>query len=536
MRLTGGEALARQLVLEGVEQIFGVPGVQLDQAMDGLAQVADQVEYVVTRHEQGAAYMADGYARSTGEVGVCMVVPGPGMLNALAGLATAYACSSPVLCIAGQLNSAAIGRGRGVLHEVPDQSRLLDSVTKWHAMARIPEEVPALVRAAIDQLRSGRPRPVALEIPPDVLAAVADIDLIEPRARDELLAEPPPSALRRAVETLDQAERPVIYAGWGAQGADATEELRAVAELLQAPVVMSRSGLGSLPMSHPLAASKLAGRRLLPEADAVLVVGSRFRSFNGAPLVDDPAVPIVHIDADSDTLASRRATDVPLLADARLGLKALAKELASRERPVRDGAVADARQWATGQLAEIQPQQGYLDALRRAMPADGILVSELTQVAYLVRVGFPVEAPRANLTPGYQGTLGFGFPTALGAKRGNPERAVVSINGDGGFGWCLQELATAHQHGIGVVAVVFNDSGYGNVRRTQKDEFGERYIGTTLVNPDFVALARAFHVHGQRVSTPAELADAVAAAIASGKPALIEVPVAEMPDPWHLLG
>jgi acetolactate synthase I/II/III large subunit len=528
---TGGEALAQGLVGAGVRHVFGVPGQQLYHAMDGLAQVSDQISFITTRHEQATAYMADGYARTTGREGVCMVVPGPGLLNAMAGLATAYACSSPVLCIVGQIASSAIGRNFGVLHEVPNQSGLLDSVTKWHAIALSPDEIPGLLDEAFRQLRSGRPRPVALEIPPDVLAGECRTPPIETPSLEALRPAPDPDAIARAATLLGGAASPVIYAGWGVQGANASEELRLVAERLGAPVVMSRSGAGSLDARHPLAASKLAGRQLIPNADAVLAVGTRFRKFSGAP--GSEAAMIVHIDADPATLAARTEADIPILADARLGLRALHEGLGTRQPPVRDA--AEARAWADGQLATLEPQMTFLRAIRRALPEDGILVSELTQVSYVVRIGFPFHAPRTNVTAGYQGTLGYGFPTALGAKVGNPDRAVVSLNGDGGFGWCLQELATARQYDIGVVVVVFNDGAFGNVQRELEVKFDGRALGTHLVNPDFVALARAFGVAGVRVDGPEGLERALTDAIAAGRPALIEVPVGDMPDPWPLL-
>jgi acetolactate synthase-1/2/3 large subunit len=273
----------------------------------------------------------------------------------------------------------------------------------------------------------------------------------------------------------------------------------------------------------------------VPEADVVLAVGSRFRKFTGA--AGSETARIVHIDADPQTLASRSPNDVSILADARLGLVELRRRLEGRaSRADRANEVADAVAWASEQLESIEPQMSYLRALRRALPDDGILVSELTQVGYVIRVGFPFHAPRTNVTPGYQGTLGYGFPTALGAKVGNPDRAVVSINGDGGFGWCLQELATARKYDIGVVIVVFNDSAYGNVQRELQDKFDGRALGTDLVNPDFVALAAAFGVAGTRAHGPDELERAVRDALATDEPTLIEVPVGEMPDPWPLLG
>lgn len=533
---SGGEALAQQLVKEGVTDIFGVPGQQLYHALDGLAKASDTIRFISTRHEQGAGYMADGYARSTGREGVCLVVPGPGMLNAMAALATAYACSSPVLCIVGQIPSNLIGKTTGVLHEIPNQSGLLDSVTKWHALARTADEIPGLVAEAFRELRCGRPRPVAIEIPPDVLAATTETDLIEPTPVDGLLVAPSAASLDRAANALKEAKRPVIYAGWGVQAAGASAELLRMAELLQAPVVMSRSGMGSIPLTHPLAASKLAGRRLLPEADVVLVVGSRFRAYSGAAGPGGASGRVLHLDADPVSLASRSDVDIKLEGDARLGLAALLERLEGPAgRAPRTDEVRAAREWAEGELIQLEPQMAYLRALRRALPDDGIVVTDLTQVAYVARIGFEFATPRTNITSGYQGTLGFGFPTALGAKIGNPARAVVSLNGDGGFGYCMAELATARQYGIGVIAVVFNDSAYGNVQRDLQGQFEGRAVGTRLLNPDFVALAQAFGVDGVRAAGFEEFETVVRDAVATGRPTLIDVPVGDMPDPWPLL-
>ncbi|MET0271305.1 MAG: thiamine pyrophosphate-binding protein, partial [Sphingomonas sp.] len=248
---TGGEALVDQLIVEGVESIFGIPGVQLDWAVDPLRQQADRIKLVVPRHEQATSYMADGYARTTGREGVCMVVPGPGMLNALAGIATAYACSSPVLFIVGQIPSDAIGQGHGLLHEIPDQSGILQRLTKWNGIARRPEDVPALVHEAFVQLRSGHPRPVAIEIPPDILQKRAEITLL-PRA-ERVRAAPDEALLAEAATILAGASSPVICAGGGAMAADAGDAIRALAERLQAPVVMTDGARGLIDDRHPLA-------------------------------------------------------------------------------------------------------------------------------------------------------------------------------------------------------------------------------------------------------------------------------------------
>jgi acetolactate synthase-1/2/3 large subunit len=533
--MTGGQALAAQLVREGIHHIFGVPGVQLDYAVDGLARQAEHIAYWNTRHEQATSYMADGYARSSGQIGVCMVVPGPGLLNALAGVATAFACSSRVLCISGQIPSTAIGRGLGLLHEIPQQSEILAALTKWSARAERPADIPALVHQAIRQLREGRPRPVGLEVPPDVLQAAADIELVEPVLRDEPL-QPDLLALRNAAELLRKAERPAIYAGGGVVAGNATEPLRELAEQLGWPVVMSPNGRGALDDRHPLALTWLAGRAVLAEADVVLGVGSRFvAGENQLPLA--PGARLVLLNAERNDLGDPRDPEVAIHADAALGLAGLRDELAAASAP-RGGWIdlAVLRRWADDILVEVQPQSGWVAALRSALPEDGILVNEFTQVGYVAQAAFPVYYPRSYISPGYQGTLGYGFPTALGARVANPGRAVLSISGDGGIGWALPELATARKYSIGLVTVVFNDRAYGNVRRSQVEQFEGRLLGTELTNPDFVELAESFGVRGARATTPAELEGLLRETLgADAEPVLVDVPVGAMPNPFRRL-
>jgi acetolactate synthase I/II/III large subunit len=534
--LTGGQALVGQLALEGVEQIFGIPGVQLDWAVDALVDARDRIGLRVPRHEQATSYMADGYARTTGRTGVCMVVPGPGVLNALSGLATAYACSSPVVCIAGQINSVARGRGWGMLHELPNQSLTLGSVAKWTALAREPAEVPVLVREAFHRARSGHQRPVVVEIPPDVLQMQGAAQLIEP-APPEPAAPPPDADIEAAAMLLASARMPVIWAGGGIAASSATRELQQLAERLDAPVAMSEAGRGALSDHHALALSSLGARALLPHADVVLVVGSRFINYRAQPALLAPRAKFIYLTIDANDASPPRQPGLLLLGDARAGLERLHAALgpARHSRGAAD-TCRRVRAWCDQQLDAIEPQRGWLAALRRAIPEDGILVSELTQVGYFAAVAYPVYAQRTLITPGYQGTLGYGFPTAIGAALGNPGRMVVSINGDGGFGWNMQELSTVAKYRPALVTVVFNDGHFGNVRRIQKDVFG-RNIGTELANPDFIALAQAFGIPAVRARTPAELEGAVrnvAGARAPG-PVLIEVPVGEMPSPWHLL-
>lgn len=533
-QLTGGQALVRSLAREGMETLFGLPGVQLDWAYDALYEERDRITVYHTRHEQATAYMADGYARTTGRIGACMVVPGPGVLNASAALATAFACSSPVLCIAGQIPSAAIDKGYGMLHEVEHQRELMASFTKWVGRAESPAAVPGIVREAFRQLRTGRPRPVGIEVPADMLHMTEEVTLLRPAPIERSAGDP--DLLRRAAALLREAMRPLIYSGGGVLSAAAWDELRAVAELLEAPVVMSLDGRGALSDRHDLAQTGLSGMRLLPDADVILAVGTRFFQPAiawGVP----PDATVIRIDVDAEEIARHGPPAVGIVADAKAALAALRDLLDGLpRRPSRAAELRAAKEDAAALLGAIQPQAAYSAAIRAALPDDAILVTDLTQVSFYATLGYPVYAPRTFIGPGYQGTLGSAFATALGAHVGNPGRKVVALMGDGGFLYTVQELATMRQHRLNVVAVVFNDNAYGNVKRTQREAFAGHVIAADLVNPDFVALAESFGIRGTRVHGPEALGGALREACTGNEPVLIEVPVGEMPSAWHLVG
>lgn len=530
--MTGGDALAGQLAREGVGIVFAVPGVQLDWAIDGLRKISNQITLIGTRHEQSTSYMADGYARASGKVGVCLVVPGPGVLNAMAGLSTAYACNSRVLCIAGDIHSAAVGRNLGLLHEVRDQTGILSSVTKWQGRATRAEDVPTIIAEAFAQLRASEPKPVAVQISHDVLSAVAEFDLQDTNLALNPLA-PPPEQIAAAAKLLGGSRTPAIYVGGGALAANASDALAAFAERIQAPVIMGENGRGAISDRHALALNALEGRAVMPHADLVFVVGSRFvDTAMGRPAWPTDATRYVYINTDAAVGSAPRRADVFVQGDCRLALELL--ERAAPQRPHLKLDLGAVRKWAAEQMREIEPQGAWLRALRSAIPDDGILVSELTQVGYFSRIAYPVYRPNTFITPGYQGTLGYGFPTALGAALGSEGRMVVSINGDGGFGWNLQELATARKYNVPLAIVVFNDGHFGNVRRMQQDQFGQEY-GVELLNPHFDRLASAFEIPYVSADDPAQLEKALRDHAGRGGPTLIEARVGAMPSPWHLL-
>jgi acetolactate synthase-1/2/3 large subunit len=533
--MTGGQALVQSLKNEGINTVFGLPGVQLDWAFDALWEERDAIRVIHPRHEQATAGMADGYARTTGRIGTALVVPGPGLLNATAALSTAYACNSPVLMVAGQIQSDLIEAGRGVLHEIPNQLGMVRSVTKWAGRAMTPEEIPALVRQAFEQLQSGRPRPVEIEIPPDVLQKKADVTLLEPYQPDR--AQPDPDQIEEAARLLGAATSPLIFAGGGILVSGASEELRRVAELLQAPVLTTSNGKGAISDRDSLSIPMIAAPVLTPEADVILAVGTRFVQPATMPWGVKPGQTVIHLDVDPEEIGrNHKATDLGILGDAKLGLAALAERLPrhNHSRPSRAEELRALQTKAFDLLKTVKPQADYAMAIRAELPEDGIFVSEMTQVGYWSNQGFPVYQPRTYITPGYQGTLGFGFGTALGVAVGNPDKKVVSINGDGGFGYQLQELSTAARHHIPLVTVVFSDDAYGNVRRIQTQQFHGHTIGSDLLNPDFVKLAEAFGVEGRRATNPEELRRALRDGFANAHPVLIEVPIGEVPSMWGL--
>ena len=532
--MTGGQALMRSLYLEGVRVIFGLPGVQLYHALDALNDVPG-IRFITTRHEQATTYMADGYARASGQVGTALMVPGPGLLNASAGLSTAYSASSPVLVVCGQIERDLIGVDRGMLHEVNDQQDAIRPVTKYVRRIMATEEAPEAVHEAFRQLKTGRPRPVEVEMPPETMADPGEVTLIEsegyarPPASDEQVAE--------AARILAGAQRPLIWAGGGVISSEGSGPLVRLAERLQAPVITTAEGKGAIDDRHPLALGALRLRndpvaRTEPNFDVILAVGTRlaFPAWLGGQRV-------VQIDIDPEELGRNYENTYGVTGDARTVMEQvdakLAESIAPGSRPSMADEVVALRKRRRDTAMTPEPQESLLAAVRSAVPEDGILVSGMTQLGYYARAFWPTYEPRTFITSSYSGNLGYAWPTALGAKVAQPDRPVVALCGDGGFLFNSQELATAVQHGINAIAVVFNDNAYGNVLRDQVNRFDGRVVGAELHNPDFVKLAEAYGVKGVRAEGPEALESALKDAIAADAPALIEVPVSMMPTPFE---
>ncbi len=531
--MTGGQALMRSLYREGVRVIFGLPGVQLYHAMDALNDEPG-IRFITTRHEQATTYMADGFARASGGVGTALMVPGPGLLNASAGLSTAYSASSPVLVVCGQIERDLIGVDRGMLHEVNDQQDAIRPITKYVERIMTPDAAPAAVHEAFRQLTTGRPRPVEIEMPPETMAEAGSVSLLEaegyPRlaASDEQVAE--------AARILNEARRPLIWAGGGVISSDGSAELARLAERLQAPVVTTAEGKGAISDRHPLALGALRLRndpvaKEEPNFDVILAVGTRLAF---PAWLDGQRV--VQVDIDPAELGRNYADTYGVNGDARTVLAQLDSRLAASDggasRPSFAAETAALRDRRRQTARRPEPQESLLAAVRAAVPDDGILVSGMTQLGYYARAFWPTYEPRTFITSSYSGNLGYAWPTALGAKVAQPNRPVVALCGDGGFLFNSQELATAAQHNINAIAVVFNDNAYGNVLRDQVNQFQGRTIGAALHNPDFVKLAEAYGVRGMRAEGPEGLEAALREALAVEAPALIEVPVGMMPTPF----
>jgi acetolactate synthase-1/2/3 large subunit len=530
-QMTGAEAIVNSLVRHGVDTIFGLPGGQLYYLYDALYQQGARLRTITTRHEQGAAYMALGYAHSTGRVGVYDVVPGPGVLNTTAALCTAWACNAPVLCLTGQIPTVGIGSGAGYLHELPDQLGVMRALTKWATRIEQPADAPAMVAKAFRQLTTGRPRPVELEMAPDIMELKAEVQLLD--AIEHPPVQPDPERVTQAARLLAKAERPLIMVGGGAR--DAGDALLTVAELLQAPVVSHRQGKGIISDRHYLGQTYPVGHHLWGDADVVLAVGTRLKY----PLMywGTRGLKVVRVDIDPDEVARVKKPEVALVADARASLTALANELPRHmaSRPSRAAELQELKTAFASRYDTIQPQLSYLKVMREELPDDGYFVDEITQTGFASWYGFPCYEPRHFISSGYQGTLGYGYATALGVKVAHPDKLVLQISGDGGFMYNVQELATAVAERIHLVTVIFSDDRFGNVERDLRTRFGEGTIGAELRNPDFVSLAESFGAVGLRARSPDELRAALRQAFDEAGPVLIEVPVGEMSNPWEFI-
>ena len=528
--VTGARAAIAALEANGVDTVFGIPGVHTLALYDALR--ASSIRHVLGRHEQGVGFMADGYARASGKPGVALVITGPGVTNILTATGQAYTDSSPVFVLSSNVKRAHLDAMRGNLHDLKDQLGVMAAVTQWNTRVMHPDDAFAAVCEGFRRMETGRSLPVHVEIPIDVLEEPAPA--VHASFPSALRPDPEASLIREAAERLASANRVAMFCGGGAVSSGASAGIAELADRLGAAVVASFMGKGSIPEDHPRSAGSLwepgnAIDDLVAGSDVLLVIGSKM----GAQTTFDFSLryprEIIRIEIDAHEMSLNLAPSLAVLSDAKAAVSALLTNLSSL--PQRTGGISHAEIEAARREAEAgsfhNERRPYIEALRRAIPRDGILVGDMTQMAYVSCGLYPVYEPRTFFFPQGYGTLGFAMPAAIGAKIARPERAVVCIAGDGGYQFTMSELGVAIQERIGLPIVIFNDSTYSAVKEAQAESRGSRYIGVDLVNPDYVDLARAYGIPGVRARTPEEMEAQVVAALTRDEPTIIDVPVAE---------
>jgi acetolactate synthase-1/2/3 large subunit len=534
---SGGEWVVDALRAEGVRHVFGIPGIHNLAVYDALLGQSD-IKHVLARHEQGAAFMADGYARASGEVGVVLVTTGPGATNTLTPLAESYAGSVPVLVIMSDVAAPLVGRDVGALHEVPNQIECFRPVCRMAESVGSTADIATTIAGAFDLLRTGRPGPIAISIPNDLLGARSEGELRTARG-----GRRPPchvNDITAAARRLERAQRPLIIAGGGVIAAGAERELRALARRLSAPVITTVMGRGALAEDDPLWLGVLPNGRVsepaIRAADVVFAVGCRFaaRSTQGLllKLSFSPAQTLIHLDLDPGVIGKLFKPQLGIVGDARDGLARLVEALGPGPATAtwKEAHLAELRQAASP--AYTPEVAGLIDALRRAVPPHGIVVNDQTGINYWMEWRFPVMGPRTFLYPIGTAVLGYAVPAAIGAQIAQPDRPVAAVVGDGGFMFSVNELATAVKYRLPIAFVVMNDERYGAIKWLQEKLHG-RWGEADLANPDFLALARAFGARGERVTRVEALPAALQAAFRAGGPTVIEVPLTIDP-PWEL--
>jgi 5-guanidino-2-oxopentanoate decarboxylase len=523
--MTCGEAVMRLLADYGVDTVFGMAGTMTLELYRGIARSG--IRHVQCRNEQGASLMADGYARSTGKPGVCTIIGGPGVTNASTGIAQAYCDSQPMLVLSGASPTLTHGKGWGAIHELNDQAAVTAGFTAFSAMVRHPAEVPELIARAYGVFRSSRPRPVHLSFPRDVLPQTAEGDW--KARRTPSLPMPDPGAIEEAADRLARARRPLIFVGGGAAGTRAA--LTAIAERLGAPVLSTNAGKGILPESHPLSLGgsilQEASQQALADADVVLLVGSEVAAGDHFLPRLEISGDIVRIDIDPGELTSVYAAAVPILADARAAMTALAAALSRRE-PAAQRAAGESRvrdilaRNAAKTTALEQRHARVWRVLRAALPDDTIVMGDATQLVYTGSFAMPMESERCWHYSGNYCALGFALPMAVGAKLGAPHRPVIAVAGDGGVMFTVNELATASQERLALPLIVWNNDALQAIVDGMDAQRIPR-IGVEPRSPDFVRLAESLGCHGLRATDAAHLARSVREALLSDRPTLIEV-------------
>ncbi len=547
-KMSGARALVESLRQQGVKVVFGIIGGAIMPTYDALYD--SDIRHILSRHEQCAAHAADGYARVTGRPGVCMATSGPGATNLVTGIANAYMDSSPIIALTGQVSTRSASSsymiGKDAFQEA-DIIGITTPITKFNYQVRSAAEIPKAVKTAFYIATTGRPGPVLLDLPKDVQMDTAEMDfssMLKIRGY-RYVTDPHPLQVKKAAELLLNAEKPVILAGGGVTISGAFQELLELAEFIQAPVATTLMGKGCFPENHPLSLGHIGmhgnpvANKLILEADVLLAVGTRFADRSTGRLdTFCKDAKIIHVDIDPAEIGKNIEPDVPIVADAKKALKAihmvLAENLKSPKnetlwiKRIKETKETFAKNFASN--ADLSPKV-LLKTLRELLPEDAIITTEVGQNQMWAALHFQVIKPRTYITSGGLGTMGFGFPAALGAKVACPDRIVVDIAGDGSFIMTEQELACSVEEKIPVVVIVLNNSMLGMVAQWQRLFYGRRYIAVKLGRvPDFVKLAEAYGAQGIRVASLEDFKKAVRAAMKSEVTTVIDVPVSPEED------
>ncbi len=552
-KMTGAQALIESLKREKVEVIFGISGGALLPIHDVLYH--SDIRHILARHEQGAAHAADGYARASGRAGVCMATSGPGATNIVTGLANAYLDSSPVIALTGQVPTYSANTsymiGRDAFQEA-DIIGITTPITKYNCQVKSAAEIPKAVRTTFHIATTGRPGPALIDLPKNTQTEKAEMDF-----SDNLQirgykpnTEPHPLQSKKAVKLLLNAERPMSLAGGGVNLSNASPELLQIAELLMMPVTTTFMGKSCFPETHPLSmgnigmhGTQLANKMIL-EADVLLAVGTRFQDRSTGTLDDFcPDAKIIHIDIDAAEIGKNVDVDVPIVADAKLTLKLIQQQLVHKIKKREDtlwfNRVKEVKEKF---LSEMDLGKGDLTSpkllkeLRKLLPEKAIIATEVGQNQMWAALHFQTIKPRTFISSGGLGTMGFGFPAAIGAKVACPSCPVVDIAGDGSFRMTEQELGTSVTEDIPVVVVVLNNSMLGMVAQWQRLFYKRRYSGVKLGSvPDFVKLAQAYGAEGVRVGSLNEFADAMKKALKTEVTTVIDVPISPEDDVFPMV-
>jgi len=536
-KMEGCRALTKALESEGVSVIFGLPGGAIMPVYDALLDSG--IRHILVRHEQSAAHMADGYARASGKVGVCMATSGPGASNLVTGIANAYMDSSPVVAITGQVPRSLIGRDS--FQEI-DIVGITTPITKYNFQVKHASDIPAVVKTAFYVASNGRPGPVLIDIPKDVQTETSEVDfdsqlLVRTRRNN---SDPDPILVKKAAEALATAERPFILAGGGIRISNAYQELLALSELLSAPVGTSLMGKGCFPEDHPLSLGMVGmhgtveANRLIQQADVLLAIGMRF-SDRTTSRPDDFCrdARIIHLDIDPSEIEKNKEVNIFIVGDARKTLKDIYELLAGQLDRNADSSlerIKGVKELLRQQIASnsgkgLSPYQ-VLSETRKLLPRDAIVTTEVGQNQMWAAAYWKTYAPRTFITSGGLGTMGFGFPAALGAKVARPEAVVVDIAGDGSFLMTENCLATSISESIPVIVIVLNNGMLGMVAQWQRMFYKGRYSATRLGrSPDFVELARAYGAYGERVKSLDQLSSVLRRALSSDVTTIIDVPI-----------